>query len=191
MPYRFLQPLPPPDWVFTCLLQCSRCGEPGKGGKRCARQVCIGLPRCWQHTWAIDHVRVKDSGIPGAGKGLFADKPGGARDAVVFPKDATICEYHGERLTLDQLEARVPGETTAVYAVSQDDRVEDGACVRGLGTLANGSTSKRVTNAVIAIGRGGFFLRATKNIRQGQEILAWYGRQYDFSARHSTKRARG
>ena len=78
MPYRF------DGGGHTCELETRRCAHPGG----CARQVTLGLPLCWQHTRLALGLRVAESTIPNAGKGLFA-----LRD---FAKDEWICDYGGD-----------------------------------------------------------------------------------------------
>src|SRR6478609_1276980 len=60
--------------VVSTLRDCVRCSAKTKSKKRCTRRTCVTAGKCWQHTAAEDGLRVKPSTIPGAGKGLFAER---------------------------------------------------------------------------------------------------------------------
>jgi len=118
---------------FACRLKTRRClGARKSDGKRCALQVTIGLPYCWRHMRTALGVRVADSRIPGAGKGLFA--------ARAFPRWELIAPYDGEILSRAQLDARYPGDATGAYALKYNGRPEqfiDAACSRAAAAIVN------------------------------------------------------
>lgn len=162
MPYEFS------SQTHTCLLETHTCEW--KNG--CKRRVAIGLPLCWQHSRKQYGVRTGPSSIPGAGKGLFA-----VRD---FAKGDVICPYGGRLLTGEQVERLYPGETLAPYVerVSRDV-YRDAACVRGIGSVANGMRLKSESNAETFVRRTRVpWLRALKHIPEGTEILNHYGNEY-------------
>lgn len=163
--------------VFACRLTCVQCSGTTLGGRRCTKTSCIGTPFCWMHLLRERKLRIKESTIPGIGKGLFAlDKRPAFANAILFrPKD-TIITYDGESVTHDDLQRRY-GDFTAPYAISEGRFAVDSACKRGAGSLANYS---RTTNARLTFSRTTktFKLIATKNIRNGAEIFCSYGRSY-------------
>lgn len=83
---------------FEGRLQCSRCSHVNDRGVRCKRQVCIGVPLCWQHLQSDRHLKIKKSGVEGAGKGLFAYEGRGNNNDIVFHNNDKITTYDGERI---------------------------------------------------------------------------------------------
>lgn len=182
---------------FECMLQCSRCTGTCADGTQCKRTVCIGLPLCWQHLKRDKHVRIQESLIPGAGKGAFAADTTRGPNEIVFKPGDKIVDYTGEVLTKDEIDARF-GKFTAPYAFevlkkrgNNPGKIIDAACSRGVGSNVNHATGNR-TNARFSIwyrdGQSHSSLKATKNIRNGDEILVNYGREYKMhEGRFSTK----
>lgn len=168
--------------TFNCHLTCDQCTYIKPNGQRCGNRVCIGYPMCWIHNKKLYGIRVKDSTIPGGGKGLFATQP--IRGRVY------ICPYVGENITQECLDSRYEGDVTAPYTVFDNESgiYVDSACVRGVGAMAN--TSRR-TNAEIIEREGELWLRATRYIRADEEILVDYGEGYQMENNHTTKRKRG
>ena len=74
--------------------ECQRCEGTAKSGNRCKNRTCRGK-LCWQHLKKRDSLRVKPSGIQGAGMGLFTTKP--------FKKNEKIVDYTGERMSRAQI----------------------------------------------------------------------------------------
>ena len=188
MPYKFRLQLNNGGGHYECRLSCGRCSAQAAGGNRCKNRVCIGLSDCWVHTRKLQHLRVGPSTLRGAGKGLFAWEP--ANGGVVFNHGAVVCRYGGARLSRSQVDARVPGDQTAPYGLCEGNVCEDAACVRGIGSLANGHRRKRDCNVEYRFQAGELRLVALKNIRHNQEILAHYGQAYHFDAPHTTKPCR-
>jgi hypothetical protein len=68
---------------------------------------------------------------------------------------------------------------TAPYAVElKRDEYEDGALKRGVGSLANQGRANARLSAVLNVKPNYCTLKATKTIRNGQEILVNYGDSY-------------
>jgi hypothetical protein len=136
-------------------------------------------------------VKVGNSRIPNAGKGLFATK--------VFKEKETIGYYDGRDTTQAQLDNRYGVDSTAPYVIKGKDGIYlDSACLRSLMSVANSGTSRvgRILPSNAAFSSkakrdGTVRVRATKRINVDDEILIWYGEAYfrgmPFS-RHSTKR---
>lgn len=123
-------------------------------------------------------LRLKASGIPGAGKGLFAMNNSLPSGTLMFKKGQMVVEYDGEVIGREELERRYR-EFTAPFGIQATASVyEDGACRRGVGTMVN--HSKRANVMFYRGGRNRIKLRATKHIYNGQELLVDYGREYSF-----------
>lgn len=129
------------------------------------------------------NLRIKPSTIPGAGRGLFAASKTRGPGEVVFARGDRIIEYGGEHIIVAELNNRYPGTLTAPYGLQEGAHVEDGACNRGPGTLAN-HAPQREANARYSFARGNpqrMVLVATKPIRNGTEIRCNYGRGYSLN----------
>lgn len=173
MPYRF-KFTAPGEFSYECTLQCGRCTAITKTGAQCSKIACIGVPYCHVHLYYQKHLKIKPSAIPGAGKGLFAAKPGGGND-IVFRTGDLIIEYGGEAIDTATLDHRY-GDYTAPYGLKrQSNQYEDAACRRGVGSLANHKPGSQA-NAKYSAGRNPARLNllATKNIRNGQEVCCSY-----------------
>jgi hypothetical protein len=186
-----------PRRTFTCSLEPRRCKHINPTTQRqCSRVQYIGSGICWQHLMCVHHLKVAATTIPQAtGKGLFAysRQPGAA---VLFRRGDKIIEYAAEMIGGPAaLLARYGPHTTAPYAVAHRDRTfENGACVRGPGTMAN--TYPGHNNATFVVPGGGrtAWLKATRTIRSGEEIALSYGTAYALAqpgVTHSTRRTRG
>lgn len=177
------------DVYYRTQVESFQCIDHTKTGARCKRRCVIGSPVCSTHLAYRHHLKIKPSLIPGAGKGLFAYDPL-CRDPneVLFKRGETICKYYGEVLNLDQLIERY-GNKTAPYAIGvSSSRFEDAARVRGIGSLAN--TLPNHNNATISVHHGRASIKATKPIRNGDEIYLSYGRSYklnEVGSSYSTK----
>lgn len=184
--------------VFRCHLRCDTCTYVKADGHRCKNRVCIGYPMCWIHTKKEYGLRVKDSTVEGAGKGLFTLN--GAENGE------WICPYVGDEISQECLDTRYPDpEQTAPYAVQNEDFIYeesyvDSACVRGVGSMANGLFRRdgrpravSLHNAEIEyrIDAKGLWLKARKDIEEGGEILVHYGDEYRLVDDHITRRRRG
>lgn len=177
---------------FSCELRCGRCEATTRGGGRCRARTCIGTPLCWMHLLSAKNLRVKPSALPGAGKGLFAVARRLPAGGIVFRRGDVVCEYGGDPVSMATLDARYPDDATAPYGVEQDaaaDRYENAACRRGVGSLANhapGAASNARYWRSPADGR--VHLRATRAIRNGDEVLCDYGSAYQVHEPGTTSR---
>jgi hypothetical protein len=174
MPYYFTFKINNEE-VFKTQLESIRCTEITKKGNRCKRQTVIGSTFCSTHLAYNHHLQIKESNIPNANLGLFAFDPLHSNsNEILFKKGTTIVKYQGEIIDRDELNNRYQFHT-APYAVKiSNNRYEDGAKVRGVGSLAN--TKPNHNNAKLSISNKGIAsLKATKNIRNHNEILVSYG----------------
>lgn len=171
---------------LTCNLHCQRCNFIKGDGTRCKNRVCIGAPTCWIHTIRKYGVQVRNSTIDGAGKGLFA--------VDGFEEGDWIAPYNSDIISHECLELRFPGDVTAPYAVIDcNDIVYDGACYRGIASMANGlfredgfSRSMNSHNAMLEINHDELWIQATRDINPDEEIFVYYGR--DFKLDHQNYR---
>lgn len=175
MPLRFS--FKAPGTSFACDVQCQRCTARTATGARCTNRTCIGVPKCWQHLLRDSNLRIKKSTIRGAGSGLFAMKRR-APGEVLFRAGEVIAPYGGERMRKVTVDRRY-GEYTAPYAIKlSPDRFENGACIRGVGAVANHAPSG-IANAEFVTFPGSVAkLVALTDIVNGQEILVNYGGDY-------------
>ncbi len=188
---------------FAEPMKSIQCEGISKNGHRCQRQTVIGSPFCWNHLLSAHHLRIKESRIPHAGKGLFVMKPDQAPRTPVFRKNDLVVRYYGEHINKNTLDERY-GEYTAPYGIQiQRDEYEDGAMQRGVGSLLNHVPRAR-TNVEFKVrgpwGQRYIALIAKKNIYDGDELLVNYGRDYRFHEptrytvryrRHAPRRGRG
>jgi SET domain-containing protein len=180
---------------FSGDLERKRCIAHNKNGTQCKRQVCIGLPYCFQHSLSVKHLKIKQSTIPGAGKGLFAIDPTKRQTATIFSptkNDGKIIEYTGQLMNLRDIHERYDeydeegnriAEHTAPYALELNKRKGvDSALSRGIGSIANHKPIDEC-NAIFQVKkenhRQKLFLIAIKAIKNGDEIFVDYQDEYD------------
>lgn len=162
---------------YRTQLQSVQCADHAKSGARCKRKCVIGSPYCFTHLAYRHHLKIKPSNIPNSGKGLFACDPMNADpNEILFRKGDTICQYKGEIIDHDELVERYSNKTPPYVVGISVNAFEDGARIRGIGSLAN--TNPGNNNATLSIYRGRASLKATKNTRNGEEIYLSYGREY-------------
>jgi len=162
---------------FRTQVHSLQCLDHTKKGVRCKRRCVIGSPWCSTHLAFNHHLRIKKSNIPNAGLGLFAIDPlNSDSNEILFTPGENIVQYQGELINTEELIRRYQNKTGPYAVYISKDHYEDGAVVRGTGALAN--TLPNHNNATLSIHRGRASLKATKPIRNGDEILLSYGRQY-------------
>jgi hypothetical protein len=197
---RYLEPhegrvaeAPPPDTSGNIQMPTRRCAAMVQrwstttvasqgGGQRRARQLiqdqCRQLTRfgayCWTHLAREEHLRVKGSSIPGAGKGVFATthiRPG-----------EVIGLYTGD-LIRDDFSRRDDPSKGGTYYLQLNSRL----CIDGARTDAHVSrfindprgSGQRPNCTFAHDGRSSTVrVRATRHIQPGQELLISYGRTY-------------
>jgi SET domain-containing protein len=171
--------------TFRGNLRGQQCIGHKKDGRRCSRRSVIGCPYCFQHLKSERHLRIKPSTIHNAGKGLFAEDNTQPPNAIIFRRGDDIIEYIGENIDRQELNRRYQIHT-APYAlqVRGNDNVRgplyiDAATIRGVGSLSNHNRSNHQnTRFVVDFRNNTAKLRATKNIRNNQEIFVNYGHEY-------------
>ena len=182
--------------IFQCSLKHYRCTHMNpKTGNQCRRKQYIGFDLCFQHLETDCHLKIKQSNIKGAGKGLFAYN-GTSNNDIVFKgnqsKGDRIVAYNAEVISHEEANRRY-GDHTAPYGVYVNkDAIEDAGCYRSAGSIANHISNSKA-NAKLYSHQGRIYLRATKNIRNGDEILTDYGNDYQMKEegiKHQTKYVR-
>ncbi len=175
---------------FSCELESQQCVGTTKAGNQCSRSVVMGINLCWSHLQSEKNLKIKESTIPGAGKGLFAWAPSQGDDDWVFKKNDIICEYIGAQVTNAETTRRYGKDATAPYSVGIPHTRSDidSSCVRGYAAFTNGGNNynspvfpSNVAWSVVAKTRTKpaiIRFKAHRNIAHGEELLVHYGDQY-------------
>lgn len=170
----------PKEFIITVdgekVFNSTLCRGHVKNGARCKRKVVIGFEYCFSHLPQEMRLKIKTSTIAGAWSGLFAFDRTKGEDEIVFKAGDTVCEYNGQVITQVKKKERYQGHT-APYAVQYNaNRVIDCACKRGVGALANTNRQKG-NNATFSINTRSqtIKVKATKNIRNNEEVFIAYG----------------
>jgi hypothetical protein len=168
------------DRIFYSRMYSSRCTFIKRNGEQCKNKCCIGIELCRTHVTIEKHLQIKKSTIANAGLGLFAYKINSGQNDIIFKKDQIICDYEGEEIDEDELRHRYH-QYTAPYCIQiANDEYLDSALERGIGSLANNKPHHN--NAKFCIskrnGQSRVTIKATQNIRQGNEIFIAYGLGY-------------
>lgn len=173
---------------FHCKLDSEQCEADSKSGRPCRNRVVIGLPYCHVHTKQLLKLKIQDSDIHGAGKGIFAYS--GTQAGRVFSRNQVICDYEGEVLTLQEVSDRYgdTDETVAPYTIQlSPHRALDAACRRGIAGVINHSDDP---NVKFYRYRDRIRVKALKNINHGTELKVNYGPDYEIQDNHSTYNCR-
>ena len=118
-------------------------------------------------------LEVKESTIPGAGKGLFTK--------IFIPKGTRIVEYKGRLTTWKEVENDY--KNGYIYSINTKDVIDAKTFKKALGRYANdanGSGRKKgLSNNSEYVADGlKVYIEAVKNIPSGSEILVAYGKEY-------------
>lgn len=130
-----------------------------------------------------DRLRVKKSGIHGLG--LFAVDPKEDTDAIVFQRGDDVAEYTGEILTADDLAGKTFSERDYVFQVKRDkkyvDAIRPDSCAARYSNDCHGTgraCNLRWSLPTSGDNKGKIIFKATKRIRNGEELLIPYGSDY-------------
>jgi hypothetical protein len=160
--------LPVPNQAGIRVMPTQRCTASTKTGGHCRALTRRGQ-YCWNHLRTIDGLRIKASSIPGAGLGLFAEKD--------FPALSHLTRYTGDyRRTQD---GRIGGYyflqlTNAKSIDAARTNTDSGRWANDSRASPFEPNSELVTHPATGSGR----LRATRNIKKGEEIFVAYGPRY-------------
>lgn len=161
------------------VIQCEAHTRQGHG-PRCKKRTAFGN-FCWQHQISVSGIRVKKSGIPNGGKGLFTTIPRERNDTVVdykgkiMDESTFVREYpSGDRYGIQiGRKVIVPQKTTDSYgfyvnsARPQDVRA---GLVQGNNLKWSISRPRR--------GEIDLKMKANRNIPANRELFVSYGRDY-------------
>lgn len=168
---------------FDGMLASERCGHRHANGDICKKRTIMSLDRCWIHVRIDYHVKIADSSIPNAGKGLFAfdNTAPDNNNNIVFKKNECLFSYLGEVITRDTLDERYgqpdAEQHTAPYAIEltkKSQEYEDAALHRGIGSLINHGTTSQANCRFSITKNNRIVIRATKDIRNGKELRINY-----------------
>jgi uncharacterized protein len=128
-------------------------------------------------------IRVKKSGLPGAGKGLFAKS--------FIPKGTRIVEYKGDITTWKEVDHE-DGDNGYIYFVKRNHVIDALRTPEALARYANDARGiarvKGVSNNAEYMEEGlKVYITAVKDIPAGGEILVEYGKEYWAVIRHNIK----
>lgn len=156
---------------------CDRCHADKKSGGRCTRRTCAYGTYCWQHSRSLLNLRIKKSGIPGAGNGLFT--------TIDRRKGDTVAEYTGKVVPASKfLDDKY--KSAYGYQVDKNTVIDAKSTQSALGRYANDCRSRargcKTNNAKFAKhkrrGKWSVRLKAKRNIKKGEEVFVSYGRSY-------------
>ena len=119
------------------------------------------------------HLFVKESTIPGAGKGLFTK--------VEIPKGTRVVEYKGRRTVWK--EVKNDSTNYYIYTINRNNVIDAQKTLSALARYANDAKGltrvKGLSNNSVYVNEGiRAFIETTKTIPAGAEILVDYTRDY-------------
>ncbi len=130
-----------------------------------------------------DKISVKKSGLPGAGKGLFAK--------TFIPKGTRVVEYKGDITTWKEVDHE-DGDNGYIYFVKRNHVIDALRTPEALARYANDARGiarvKGVSNNAEYMEDGlKVYITSVKDIPAGSEILVDYGKEYWAVIRHNIK----
>ena len=145
--------------------RCPQCNALTKAGQRCKNKTCKWAPKCHNHT----ALEVKQSNIPGAGRGLFARR--------TIKQGETIANYTlgTQPLTQQMFDMRYPDGRATHVAQIHGTYYDASNSAKSIAGMINRAPSGSRNNARINQNGG---VVTTKPIRAGQELFLSYGRSY-------------
>jgi SET domain-containing protein len=119
------------------------------------------------------HLFVKESTIPGAGKGLFT--------AIDIPKGTRVVEYKGRRTVWK--EVKDDSTNYYIYTINRNNVIDAQKTMSALARYANDAKGltrvKGLSNNCVYVNEGTrAFIETVKNIPAGTEILVDYTKEY-------------
>lgn len=128
-------------------------------------------------------VEVRESVLPGAGKGLFAKE--------FIPKGSRIVEYKGKITTWGEVEHN-DGSNGYIYYVKRNHVIDASRTASALARYANDARGlqrvKGIRNNAAYVEEGmKVYIESRKDIPAGEEILVEYGKEYWDVIRHNIK----
>ena len=126
---------------------------------------------------------IKQSTIPGSGKGLFTKS--------FIPKGSCIVEYKGKVSTWKEVDHN-NGKNGYIYYVNRNFVIDASGYKKALARFANDAKGlSRVkgfaNNCIYQLYDGKVFIESTKDILPNTEILVEYGKEYWDVIRHNAR----
>jgi uncharacterized protein len=117
---------------------------------------------------------VKQSTLPGAGKGLFAKK--------LIPKGTRIVEYKGKITTWKEVDHH-DGLNAYIFYINRNHVIDASKHKNSLARFANDAKGSKkgsglINNCKYIVDGLRVFLESKKEISANEEILAGYGKEY-------------
>ena len=130
-----------------------------------------------------DHIEVKRSNLPGAGKGLFA--------RYFIPKKTVIAEYKG-RITTWAAVKQDNASNGYLYYINRHHVIDARHYKKSKARYANDARGLQrikgfLNNAVYIEKNGRVFIESTRDIAPNEEILVNYGKEYWDAMRYNQK----
>jgi hypothetical protein len=173
------------DRVFYSRLQSGRCRADNKNGNRCRKRCVIGVEFCSSHLPIYMNLQIRPSEY---GSGLFAYDPDANDNDIIFRKGDKVCNYEGQILTAQGLIDRY-GQRTAPYGIRvNNNSFIDSAVLRGIGSMINHRNANPNVEFKLNARQQNIFLKATRNIRQNQQLFVDYGDEYHLHDDHRTRK---
>lgn len=128
-------------------------------------------------------LRIRQSMLPGAGKGLFTTR--------FIPKGTRIVEYKGRVTSWKEVDHR-EGTNGYIYYIKRNHVIDAGNYTRAKARYANdGRGLKRIpgmlNNAAYVEDGNKVYIESTRDIAPGEEILVSYGKEYWDVIRHNLR----
>lgn len=165
------------------------CGARTKAGGHCTLHTIKWGEQCWIHTPLTDHLKIKESQVPGAGDGLFAWDPAkAAAHRPVFRSGSRIDDYSGEVSTERTLDRKYGADTQFAYAVKADDGKIVNAWKKNdeVTRYANDPRNNVLYNAEFKGDSRTLALWATRDIYHNEEVFVDYSEEFWRHAEPST-----
>lgn len=130
-----------------------------------------------------DHIEVKKSNLPGAGKGLFA--------RYFIPKKTIIAEYRGRITTWTEVK-QDNASNGYLYYMNRNHVIDARNYKKSKARYANDARGLQrvkgfLNNAIYIEKDGRVFIESTRDIAPGEEILVNYGKEYWDAIRYNQK----
>jgi SET domain-containing protein len=155
-----------------------RCVAKTRTGRRCKRRTCVRGDYCYQHLASVKGLEVKKSSLTAAGLGLWAVR--------AFKKGENIIEYTGEKMSKKQFDKLRP-ESDYGFLLNKELVLDARRTTAGVGRYSNdcrlqNKKKKQCQGAnsrfVVDSKQKTVQIRATRNIRAGEEVFVPYGKAY-------------
>jgi SET domain-containing protein len=120
------------------------------------------------------HLVIKQSTLPGAGKGLFTKK--------LIPKGTRIAEYKGKITTWKEVD-HLNGLNAYIFYINRNHVIDGSKHKKAFARFANDAKGSKkgsglINNCKYVVEGLRVFLESKKEISPNEEILAGYGKEY-------------